>query len=169
MAETDLHEIFPVAAEASAPVREKRLVNRVLEVWRQARGDDPMPLVGSLAIAGFGEDADRIFIIDLLRAKGPCFSYIGAAVRVAAWRCDEEPMVAACPEDSVLGLVSRQWREVVDRGVPITRGDAGVNDGSPVLFRGILMPLASENGQIVAIMGAANWRAVKESDDANRA
>jgi hypothetical protein len=164
MAETDLHQISPL----DAPVREKRLVNRVLEVWRQARGDDPMPLVGSLPIAEFGADAERIFIIDLLHAKGPCFSYIGAAVRAAAWRGEEEALVAACPEDSVLGLVSRQWREVADRGVPITRGDSGINDGGPVLYRGILMPLANTSGQIVAIIGAANWRAVKESDDAAR-
>jgi hypothetical protein len=169
MNETDLHEALPPTPDASPRPREKRLVMRVHEIWRQARGEAMLPLLGTITPADCGEDAPHIFMIDLTPAAGPSFTAIGAALRIGHWPWEEAPLVAECPDDSVLGSVSRHWPEIVERGVPVTRGGAGVNDGGPVLYRGILMPLGDASGRIVAIMGAANWRAVDESHDAPRA
>lgn len=161
-----MQNLVPLAAEANEPARENRLVLRVLEVWRRARADYALPLVGSLDASDMGTDAENVFSIDLRNPAGPCFSQIGAAVRVAGWPGEQPALVAHCPEDSVLGLVSQHWREIVDRGVPVTRGGAGVHEGAPVLYRGVLMPLVDAQGRIVVIMGAANWRAVEESHGA---
>ena len=158
----------PVVPEAPAAIRESRLVLRVLAVWRNARSEDGPPRAASLRIGDMGDDADHIFVIDVAHPAGPCFIHIGAAVRIADWPGEQLPLVADCPEDSVLGLVAHQWREIVERGVPVTRGGGGVNDGQAVLYRGILMPLVDENGRISTIMGAANWRAVEESHGAAR-
>jgi hypothetical protein len=163
-----LRYVVPIASEAPATVRESRLVLRVLAVWRYARSDDGPPRAGSLHVGDMGDDADHIFVIDVTHAAGPCFTHIGAAVCVADWPGERVPLVADCPEDSVLGLVAHQWREIADRGVPVTRGGSGVNDGEAVLYRGILMPLVDETGRISTIMGAANWRAVEESHGAAR-
>ena len=160
--------VVPIATEAPATIRESRLVLRVLAVWRYARDDDGPPRAGSLHVGDMGEDADHTFVIDVTHAAGPCFTHIGAAVRIADWPRERVPLVADCPEDSVLGLVAHQWHEIVDRGVPVTRGGSGVNDGEAVLYRGILMPLVDETGRISTIMGAANWRAVEESHGAAR-
>jgi hypothetical protein len=163
-----LRYVVPIAPEAPATARESRLVLRVLAVWRYARSDEGPPRAESLHVDDMGDDADHIFVIDVTHAAGPCFTHIGAAVRVADWRGEQRPLVADCPEDSVLGLVAHQWREIVDRGVPVTRGGNGVNDGQAVLYRGILMPLVDETGRISTIMGAANWRTVEESHGAAR-
>jgi len=161
-----MNNVVPLTKEAPEPARENRLVLRVLEVWRQARLDFAPPLVGSLVAADMGADAEHVFAIDLRHPEGPCFTEIGAAVRVAGWPGERPALISACPEDSVLGLVSQHWREIIDRGVPVTRGGAGVHEGAPVLYRGVLMPLVDAQGRIVAIMGAANWRAVEESHGA---
>jgi len=71
-------------------------------------------------------------------------------------------LVAAYPDDSVLGLTSRRWPEIVERRVPVTRGGLGHHAVHSVLYRSIMMPLVNERGEISVILGAVNWRAVEE-------
>lgn len=56
------------AATAPVVVREKRLVLRILGIWREARGDDLLPFADALGVADMGEDADHVFMMDLPRA-----------------------------------------------------------------------------------------------------
>lgn len=152
--------VTPLAANSPAPVREKRLVLRVLETWRQACRDDLPPRLGSLTVAGTGDDAGHVFMIDLLDQAGPRFTSIGEALRVDGWPADGPALVAASPDHSVIGLVGRCWPEIVDRGVPVTRSGVAPNNGISVLYRSIMAPLVDESGRVAAILGAANWRAV---------
>ena len=152
--------VAPLAAHAPAPVREKRLVLRVLELWRQACEDDMPPKLGAIGEDDAGEDAPHVFRIDLLDAAGPRFVSIGAALRIPGWPGQGAALVASCPEHSVLGLVGRCWPEIVERGVPVTRGGVASNDGVSVLYRSIMAPLADDHGKIAGILGAANWRPV---------
>ena len=152
--------VAPLAAHAPAPVREKRLVLRVLELWRQACEGDMPPKLGAIGEDDAGEDAPHVFRIDLLDAAGPRFVSIGAALRIAGWPGQDAALVASCPEHSVLGLVGRCWPEIVERGVPVTRGGVASNDGVSVLYRSIMAPLADDHGKIAGILGAANWRPV---------
>jgi len=153
-----LSSAIPQVSGVPAPRREKRLVLRVLEARRQARIDDLAPKAGSLSPADTGEDAPHVFVIELSDAAPPHFAFIGEAVRPRGLSAIERPDVAACPEDSVLGAIARQWPEIVHRGVPVTRGGTGVNDGLPVLYRGLMAPLVDQDGVICTIIGAANWR-----------
>lgn len=150
--------------EAPAPAREKRLVLRILDLWRDAHQEDRLPQLPDLTPTDTGEDADHVYIIDVLDVAGPRFTYVGAALRVSSWPQSEGALVAHCPDDSMLGVTSQHWNEIVERGVPVTRGGIGTHEGGPVLYRSILVPLSDERGRIAAIMGAANWRMVEEQD-----
>lgn len=161
-----MENLVPSAPETPAVIRESRLVLRVLTVWRLASAEDELPRAGALSAADMAEDADHIFTIDVPHKGSARFREIGMAVRVSGWPSGETALVADCPDDSVLGLVTRHWREIVERRVPVTRGGTGINDGEPVLYRGVLMPLVDASGRISVIMGAANWRAVQESHGA---
>ena len=152
--------VAPLAVHVPAPIREKRLVLRVLELWRQACAGDLVPRLGAVGEADGGEDAVHMFRIDLLHQAGPRFAYIGEALRIADWPDRSAALVAACPEHSVLGLVGRCWPEIVERGVPVTRGGVASNNGVSVLYRSVMAPLADERGRIAGILGAANWRPV---------
>jgi hypothetical protein len=158
-----LQNAVHIEPEVRSPALEKRMVLRVLDVWRRACGEEVLPAAGSLVASDMGADADHVFIIDLLHPAGPCFTQIGAALRLASWPAVEEPLVARCPEKSVLSLVSRHWPEIADRRVPVTRAGGGMNEETSVLYRGVMMPLVDESGRISAIIGAANWRTVEES------
>ena len=85
---------------------------------------------------------------------------VDATRRIAGWPGQGAALVASCPEHSVLGLVGRCWPEIVERGVPVTRGGVASNDGVSVLYRSIMAPLADDHGKIAGILGAANWRPV---------
>ncbi len=160
-----MQNVISVLADAPAPVREKRLVLRVLEAWRLACTGDLPPKAGEFGAAELGEDAAHVFTIDLSHPAGPRFTSIGAALLVPGLpETAAELSVADCPKDSVLGITARCWYEIVARGVPVTRGGVGRNAGVPVLYRAIMAPLANELGEIAAIIGAANWRAVEGQD-----
>ncbi len=144
--------------------KEKRLVLRILELWRDAHDEDNLPLGAALTPADTGDDADHVYIIDVLDPAGPRFTYVGQALQIATWPSADGALVGHCPDDSMLGLTSNHWSEIVERGVPVTRGGIGQHNGGPVLYRSILVPLADESGRIAMIMGAANWRMVEEHD-----
>jgi hypothetical protein len=159
-----LFQLVPETDEAPAPAREKRLVLRILDLWRDAHLGEALPLATELTPTNTGDDAEHVYFIDVLDPAGPRFTYVGAALRVSSWPQSDGALVAHCPDDSMLGLTSQHWSEIVERGVPVTRGGIGQHEGGPVLYRSILVPLGDEDGQIVAILGAANWRIVEEQD-----
>jgi hypothetical protein len=156
--------LAPRTDEAPAPAKDKRLVLRILELWRDAHDGDRLPQALALMPADTGADAEHVYLIDLLDPAGPRFTYVGAALQISTWQSAEGVLLGHCPDDSMLGLTSQHWNEIVERGVPVTRGGIGQHEGGPVLDRSILVPLANESGQISVIMGAANWRMVEEQD-----
>ena len=159
-----LPNVVPITRAPAAAQPEKRLVLRMLDLWRHARHEEHLPPVGALTVADTGADADYVYTIDCSNDNEARFAHVGAALRVAGWPSDEAALVAACPENSVLGLTSRYWREIVERGVPVTRGGVGRHDGHPVLYRSIMVPLVDQSGKISLIVGAVNWRTVEEQD-----
>src|SRR6185312_12951914 len=103
----------PVTAGMPAPRREKRLVLRVLEIWRQARIDDLAPKAGAVKPADAGEDEPFVFMIELYDGAPPRFSYVGDALRPSGFPSSPDPLLDDCPKASVLHLVTRDWLEIV--------------------------------------------------------
>jgi len=134
----------------------------MLDLWRRYHHDDRLPLTTALTPAEAGTDADHVYMIDIRNIAGPRFTYIGPALQAPGWPAGSDALVTDCPQNSVLGLTSSHWREIVDREVPVTRGGIGHNRGEAVLYRSIMVPLIDETGRIAVIMGAANWRSVEE-------
>ena len=141
---------------------DKRLVIRMLELWRRARRGDRLPNLAQFTAADAGADAAHLFQIDVLSQTGARFTHIGSGLHLPDWPTKPAPLVMECPEDSVLSLSSRHWREIVTRRVPVTRGGISRHLGGLVLYRSIMLPLADDEGRIASIMGAANWRTVEE-------
>src|SRR5581483_10578870 len=94
---------------------DKRLVLRLLELWRRARRSDRLPHVTQLTPADAGTDAAQLFQIDVLSSTGARFTHIGSGLHLPEWPLKPAPLVVECPEESVLSLSSRHWREIVTR------------------------------------------------------
>jgi hypothetical protein len=156
--------VVPFAANSSMPAAEKRLVLRILDLWRRAHQAEELPPAAALSASDIGDDMDHVYIIDVANAAGPRFTHVGEAFKTALWPAEDQALLADCPPESVLGLSSRNWREIVERRVPVTRGGIGRHEGGPVLYRSIMMPLVDQSGDVSVILGAANWRKVEEQD-----
>jgi len=149
----------------SNPAPEKRLVLRMLDIWRRARKEAPLPHASDVTVADVGADAPNVYLIDVLDPAGPRFLYVGSALQ-SPGAPTQGTLVAECSDETVLTLTSRYWREIVERHVPVTRGGVGRHGGHSVLYRSILMPLTDESGRISTLMGAVNWRALEEQHGA---
>lgn len=146
--------------------REHRLVLRVLARWKELRGERELPSRGEIEGAWFGEDWPACFMIDVASPveRSP-FSYIGDELRLAGWDGLGQP-AAECPPGTLLGAATAYLARVVDKGVPISIGGRAHHLGQPILFRSIIMPLSGDDGRIGALLGAANFRAVAETEAA---
>ena len=145
----------------SNPAPEKRLVLRMLDLWRKARKDAPLPHASDITVADVGADAGHVYLIDVLDPAGPRYLYVGSALQTPG-SPGSGTLVADGNDETVLTLTSSHWREIVERHVPVTRGGVGRHAGRSVLYRSIMMPLADASGRITTLMGAVNWRALEE-------
>jgi hypothetical protein len=140
---------------------EKRLVFRVLDCWRERRGGRTMPREYELAPADLGPDAPYCFGLTLASAQEAWFTYVGAAF--AESRALLGCASSTCAQENLLAAATIPLKEVVERAVPICIGGLSRHLGRPVLFRSILLPLASATGAVSDVVGAANFRVIEGS------
>ena len=63
------------------------------------------------------------------------------------------------PENTLAEWSVSYYREVIERGVPISRGgEFTKSDGTTVLYRGVLLPMSDDGATISGLWGAANCR-----------
>jgi hypothetical protein len=56
------------------------------------------------------------------------------------------------------------YREVIERGVPISRGgEFTESDGTKVLYRVVILPMSDDGATISGLLGAANCRVPAEA------
>lgn len=138
---------------------ERRLVLRVLEHWRAARGVRRAPTLADLALDTVPELWANAFILAVRENGEMVFTAVGEVFQSYA----PERLVGvgpdALPPDSLVAHFTSFAGEVLRRAVPITCGGQIPASGEPVvLYRSIVLPVAGEDGRIAALFGAANWR-----------
>jgi hypothetical protein len=142
--------------------KERRMVLRLLEYWRDVRGTRVWP-----SVEGFDEETTPelwpfCFILDLaenrenpkvLRAGRTISSYVGdglAGVRLADFEPNTLPRQAVAYID-----------EVLKKQVPVSRGGSFRDArGITVLYRSIVLPASEDDAKIASLVCAANCREV---------
>lgn len=145
--------------------RERRLVLRLLEHWRDLSGDRDMPAVGDVNSANMSDMWDYCFLLDLRKGE-PCFLHFGA------WHAEfyGKDMTGARLEDLTKDTLAersaRYLNEVLARRVPITYGAEAVEPrGRKILYRSILMPLSEDGDKITGILGGSNCKLADDPAD----
>ena len=65
------------------------------------------------------------------------------------------------PANSLIEQAASYYQEILDRGVPISRGGEFVKyDGMKVLYRSIILPMSDDGITVSGLLGAANCREV---------
>jgi hypothetical protein len=76
--------------------------------------------------------------------------------------------VALCPTDTLAGVLLSQLPRVVSarRGLMIEGG--ATLDGIGILYRSVLLPLSENSVAIDHLLGAANYRLLREDEEMTR-
>ena len=145
----------------AVPGCERRLVLRILEHWRAARGARRAPTLDDLALDHAPELWENAFLLAVREDGGMVFTAVGEVFQSYSPVRLVGVALAELPPDSLVAHFASFAGEVLARVVPITCGGQIPATGEPVvLYRSIVLPVADADGRISALLGAANWREV---------
>src|SRR6266704_2963847 len=135
-------------------VFQRRLVDRVLRLWKEMAHREPFPRRDQIEPAMLGVDWLNCLVIAV---KSPVrlstFVYVG-----------ENLSFTRCPNDSLAGVLLSHLPQVLsERRCLMIEGRATLR-GSGVLYRSALFPLSEDGVVIDHVLGAANHRLLRENE-----
>jgi hypothetical protein len=141
---------------------ERRLVLRVLAHWRKLCADREYPSFFDLDPSAIPDMWKNCFVLEIFEDDSePRFRAMGEALAAQLDLSLIDQPVSTAPEKSLPGVAISFLDEVLEKGVPISRGDEFFKDDSTrVLFRSIILPMSDDGDTINGILGAVNCREV---------
>ena len=143
---------------------ERRLVLRLLAHWRTLCDDRDYPSFFDLDPAAIPEMWKNCFVLEIFEdGSEPRFRAAGETLAAEVdFSLIDQPL-SVVPEKTLPGVATSFLDEVLNKGVPISRGDEFFkDDGTKVLYRSILLPMSDDGETINGILGAVNCREVFE-------
>lgn len=138
--------------------RERRLVLRLLEYWREICGERDMPAAGDVVGASMDDMWDYCFLIDLDGGSGR-FTHFGKWQSEFGGADMTGRAVRELARDTLAERSTRYVDEVCKRAVPITYGgDLTQPDGRRILYRSIMLPLSDDGKTVTGILGGSNCK-----------
>ena len=144
---------------------ERRMVLRMLAHWRELCGARDFPSFKDLDPQAIPEIWDNVFVLDLAgHQDDPMFRLAGDAIAAFTGSNLRNVPMSEVPENTLAEKSAGYYREVVQKGVPISRGGEFIKpDGTTVLFRGVILPMSDDGEAISGLLGAANCRELADS------
>jgi hypothetical protein len=142
--------------------RERRMVLRLLEFWRETKGDASFPTPSQMDETALPELFPFCVVLDVAaNAADPVAVAIG---RTMASYTDV-PLtglpISSFPPRTLPFEAVAYVGDVLRKGVPISRGGSFVDKhGVTILYRSIVMPLAEDGETVTGLIAAANCREV---------
>ena len=148
--------------------RERRMHARAYDYWVSLLRGRRMPVLGDLDPQRLSSFAANSVLIDLSGEGGtPGIAFLGAGLRAQAGVGAARPTPADVPEDSLLATLLRRFSDIVAcRAALGFEAELAGAGGERILHRGILLPLADEDGALAAIYGVVSWRERASVEDA---
>lgn len=146
------------------PEIERRLVLRLLGYWRALCGERRMPSFSDIDPTAIPDIWPHSFVLETDETGGsPIFRALGAEVDSPSAGSLVGKRLTDAPAEGLPGLALAYVDEVFEKGVPVSRGGEFCKpDGTRVLYRSILLPIADDGDTISGILGAANCRELVE-------
>jgi hypothetical protein len=135
--------------------RERRLVDRVLRLWTEMPRGGRFPRRDQIEPSMLGEDWPNCLLIAV---QSPVqlshFVVVGNNLSVAR-----------CPNNALAGVLLSHLPQVLsERRCLMIEGRATLH-GSGVLYRSALYPLSEDGAAIDHVLGAANYRLLRENEE----
>ncbi len=139
---------------------DRRMVLQMLAYWREMRGDGAFPSFEDFDPRAIPEIWVNVFVLDLEGfPNDPLFRLAGDAFAAKTGSPLRNIRISQVPENTLAERSVSYYREVIARGVPISRGgEFNKSDGTKVLYRGVILPMSDDGVTINGLLGAANCR-----------
>lgn len=146
---------------------ERRMVHRLLRLWRQAQPEGALPSLEAVYDQGLDDIVPDSFVLRVPEGGGePEFGRIGESFATVGAGLTGKP-VSAAPAGTLLAVACGFHADVRKRKVPITMGDSFVDaEGRTVLYRSIILPTSADGRAVNYLLCAANSK-VREDDGAS--
>ena len=143
---------------------ERRLVFRLLSHWRKLIVEGDFPSFADVDPSAMPDMWSFCFVLDTAAecADDPIVRIAQPGVAGLAGNVINKA-VSELPEATLIAQACSYAQEVLRKRVPISRGGDFIRcDGMRVLYRSILLPMSDDGENIAGLLGAANFREVKE-------
>ncbi len=139
---------------------ERRMVLQMLAHWRELCGERAFPSFEDVDPQAIPEIWDNVFVLDLTGCEDdPMFRLAGDALAAVTGSTLRDVRMSEVPENTLAEISTRYYRDVIAKGVPISRGgEFSKSDGKTVFYRGVILPMSDDGETISGLLGAANCR-----------
>lgn len=165
----DSEEDYAVDAPAVIGTDERRMHVRAYNHWVSLLGGRSLPSIEDLNPEQLTDFGPNSVLLDFTGgADNPAIAYLGAKLH---HECgfEEEPLtVADVPARSLLSRLTDHYLQIIANRAPIGFEAEFVNTrGHNTMYRGILMPLSTDDDTIDFVYGVINWKEVVSGDQAD--
>ncbi len=167
--ETDDTDDYAVDAPAAIGTDERRMHVRAYNHWVSLLDGRALPSIEDLNPEELTDFGPNSVLLDFTSgAENPAIAYLGAKL---SHECgfEEEPLtVSDVPARSLLSRLTDHYLQIIANRAPIGFEAEFVSTaGYNTMYRGILMPLSSDDDTIDFVYGVINWKEVVGGDEAN--
>jgi hypothetical protein len=151
----------PVSEGSDSPI-ERRLVMRLLRIWRDKADPEDMPSRDRLTVDDIADSKPFCWTATVVSATEAKFDWIGDAYAIDKPETLIGQKLSAMPEGTLIARASAYAHNVITWRVPMSfGGEIKHRDGSTLLFRSIILPLRdADSSDVTHLLGAANFRTV---------
>jgi hypothetical protein len=140
---------------------ERRMVLRLLTHWWDWCGDADYPYFAKVDLARMAEIWDFSFALDIVgREDNPVVRTVGSEFQKYLPQAVRDCALSDVPAGSLIEHTASYYHAIIDRGLPISRGEFIKYDGMKVLYRSIILPMSDDGTSVSGLFGTANYREV---------
>jgi hypothetical protein len=158
---------YAVDAPAAIGTDERRMHVRAYNHWASLLGGRSLPSIEDLDPENITDFGPNSVLLDFTRgAQNPSISYLGAKLAAECGFEVEPETVADVPARSLLSRLTDHYLQIIANRAPIGFEAEFVNTrGFNTMYRGILMPLSTDDDTIDFVYGVINWKEVVGGDE----
>ena len=148
-----------IEAPPAIGVDERRMQVRAYNYWASLLGDRAYPSVEDLDLGGTDFGSQSVLLDFTAGIEDPAIAFLGDRLRDESGSDEDVHYISQIPGRSLLSRLTDHYLQIIANRAPIGFEAEFVNDrGATVMYRGILLPLSSDDDTIDFIMGVINWK-----------
>jgi hypothetical protein len=153
-------ESAPPAGEAADSPIERRLVMRLLRIWRDKADPEDMPSRDRLTVEAVAESKPFCWTATVESGTEARFDWIGDGYAIDKPQALIGQKLSAAPEGTLIARACAYAHNVITWRVPMSfGGELKHRGGEALLFRSIILPLREPgSADVTHLLGAANYR-----------